>query len=78
MCVHDADALAGDEMGEPGAVPVETQRIERIDGHRQLLAAEGAQFGDQRAAFAGDHRPGAGLQQRQCDIDRGGAHGIVA
>ena len=76
--MHDIDALAGDQVREQLGVAPDAQRIDRVDRHRQPFAAEGAQFADQRSAVAGDDGAGAGLQQRQRDIDRGMAGRIVA
>ena len=60
------------------ALPRMRSGLKRVVGHRQPFAAEGAQFADQRPAFAGDDGARARLQQRQRDIDRGVAGRIVA
>ena len=76
--MHDVDALAGDQLGDLARVRAHAQRIDGVADHRQPFAAEGAQFADQRAAVAGHHGARAGLQQRERDLDRGVAGGIVA
>ena len=75
--MHDVDALAGDQVRQPPRIAADAQRIERVVRHRQPFAAEGAQFADQRPAVAGNDGAGAGLQQRERDIDRGVAGRIV-
>ena len=57
--MHDIDALVGDQACQAARVLENPQRIDRMMGHWQPLAAEGAELSDQRAFITRNDRAGA-------------------
>ncbi|MCZ7642798.1 MAG: hypothetical protein M5U33_08915 [Pseudorhodoplanes sp.] len=68
--MHDVDALGEDQPLEPSRVRAQAERIDAVVGERVPRDPGDLQPVDERPAPARDDRAGAGLLQREGDVER--------